>query len=151
MPTVVSERIPKWLRTKKIQKLDLFRFHPELSPRETKQNGVESLLSSLDSDVPPKEKKEVGNKNESRRLFIVSAYSLFAMCSFLFVDETVKYRQSIGGDTTPTLEFTGSSSWWQAPSCPMLTHLFSDYHEANPIHELNSSLLFESKGDYLLK
>lgn len=62
MPTVVSERIPKQLRTKKIQKLDLFCFHPELSPRELKQNGVEFLLSSLDSVVPPKEIKEVWGK-----------------------------------------------------------------------------------------
>lgn len=62
MPTVVSERIPKRLRTKKIQKLDLFCFYPELSPRELKQNGVEFLLSSLDSVVPPKEIKEVWGK-----------------------------------------------------------------------------------------
>lgn len=62
MPTVVSERIPKRLRTKKIQKLDLFCFHPELSSRELKQNGVEFLLSSLDSVVPPKEIKQLWEK-----------------------------------------------------------------------------------------
>lgn len=58
-PQQFQREFPSGLRTKKIQKLDLFCFHPELSPRELKQNGVEFLLSSLDSVVPPKEIKEV--------------------------------------------------------------------------------------------
>lgn len=36
---------------------------------------------------------------------------------------------------------------------PSLTHLFSDYLEANPIHEVNSSVLYylNQKDDYLVK
>lgn len=168
MPTVVSERIPKRAEDKEDSEIGFILFPPWAIPQRTKTEWRWVLAQFTRLSCPSKRNKgSVGGTGSWIRMnlggYSQAVYIHYLQCGFfLFVDEIVKYRWKHRGfcTTAPASHCTSCSSQRQAPSCPvgvsspsLLTHLFPDYHVANPIHKLNSSVLYylNQNDDYLIK